>query len=147
MSLFEDIQSDRKTAFKAKQTTKKEILWFVLAQCKNKKIDLQRDLEDEEVIKLIKKEIKTRREAIIFLEQSGKQDEVVSEKEKIWFLEVYVPKQLSKEQLHDIVNQKIAELNIQDINKEKWKLIWSIMKQYGPQADGRLLQEVLHSYL
>jgi uncharacterized protein YqeY len=64
MSLFITISDDFKEAFKARQTNKKEALNYVLAQAKNKKIELQRDPNDDELIAILKKEIKNLNESI-----------------------------------------------------------------------------------
>jgi hypothetical protein len=58
MTLLERITNDYKEAMKARDTVKKSVLNFVLAQAKNKKIEIQKELEDIDIIGLIKKEIK-----------------------------------------------------------------------------------------
>jgi uncharacterized protein YqeY len=58
MSLLEQIMSDYKQAMIAKEEPKKTVLNMIIARAKNKKIELQKDLEDSEIIQLIKKEIK-----------------------------------------------------------------------------------------
>lgn len=146
MSLFEQLQNDRKEAFKAKETEKKDILNFVLAQLKNKKIDLQRDLSDEEVIQTLKKEIKMREESLMYMEKGGDLDGAAVEKRKIAILQIYVPAQLSHDELKVIVDKKIQELGITDVQKQKGQLTGAIMKEYGQQVDGRVVQEVLTSY-
>jgi len=64
MALYAQLQEDYKTAFKAKEKISKEILNFVIASLKNKQIELQKELTDDDVIKVIKKEIKMREETI-----------------------------------------------------------------------------------
>lgn len=145
MSLFLTIQQDYIHALKAKEVLKKEILNYLFAQLKNKKIELQREPKDDEVAQLIKKEIKTRQEAITYAQQAGKTDEVAVEKAKISILETYLPVQLSEAVLTQIVHQKIQELQITDIQKQKGQLIGAIMKEYGPQVDSGILQQVITS--
>jgi hypothetical protein len=58
MSLLEQIQKDYIEAMKAKDTIKKSALNYILAQIKNKKIELQKELEDVDIVKILKKEIK-----------------------------------------------------------------------------------------
>jgi hypothetical protein len=58
MSLLEQIQKDYIEAMKAKDAVKKSALNYILAQIKNKKIELQKELEDVDVVKILKKEIK-----------------------------------------------------------------------------------------
>jgi uncharacterized protein YqeY len=119
MSLFIKLQADRKTAFKAREKTKKDVLNFVVAQIKNKQIDERRDLSDDEIIKIIKKEIKAINEAIGFLETSGKTDEIALEREKISYLEVYLPQMLSADELREILIATVRELAIAEPMKNR----------------------------
>jgi uncharacterized protein YqeY len=70
MSLIEKIKQDYKEAFKAKDKVKKDILNYIISQIKNKQIELGYEPKDEDIIKIIKKEIKNRQESISFLKQS-----------------------------------------------------------------------------
>ena len=80
--MFEKIQNDYIQAMKNKETLKKSALNYLIAQIKNKKIELQRDPNDEEIISVIKKEVKSLNEAISFLEKANKPEELQEEKEK-----------------------------------------------------------------
>ena len=80
--LYEKLTEDYKIAMKEKQEIKKSALNFVLAQIKNKKIELQRDPNDDEVIALLKKEVKSLNEALSFLEKADKPTELAEEQEK-----------------------------------------------------------------
>lgn len=145
MSLYTRIQEEYILAFKAKDLIKKDILNYLFSQLKNKRIDLQRDLTDDEVIHMVKKEIKTRQESITFAEQANKQEEVSLEKEKIAILHTYLPKQLTAEALTVLIKKAITTLNITDLQKQRGQLIGYLMKQYGSQIDGQLLNSVISS--
>lgn len=146
MSLYNKIFEDYKNAMKNKEVTKKEILNYLFSLCKNKKIDLQRDLNDDEVIAIIKKEIKTREESISYLEKNSLEESNI-EKEKIWYLQYYLPTMLSKEQLKNIVFNTIKELNIQEPWKQRWVIIWAIMKDYKTVIDSKILNEIFNELL
>ncbi len=143
--LKQQILTDYKQAFKQKDLIKKDILNYIISQVKNKEIELQRSLKDEEIIKLIQKEIKTRKESISFLEKSGNQQEIEVEKAKITILERYLPSMLSKQELEGIVNKYITKLNITDLKKQRGQLIKQIMTDYPGQVDGKLLNEIINS--
>ncbi|MBP6085988.1 GatB/YqeY domain-containing protein [Patescibacteria group bacterium] len=66
-------------AFKAKDDRKKGALNYIISQIKNKQIEAQRELEDDEVIAVIKKEIKSRQESIGFYQQANKLEDVAAE--------------------------------------------------------------------
>lgn len=144
MNILDRIRKEYKEAFKSKNIVKKDILNYILAQIKNKQIELGREPTEEEIIKLIQKEIKSRQESISFLEKSWNTEEVKIEKQKIEILKEYLPKMLSEDELKQIIEEKIKELNITDLKKQRWQLIWSIMKQYWPRVDGKLLNNIIN---
>lgn len=145
MALYAQLQDDYKIAFKAKDTITKEILNFVIASLKNKQIELQKELTDDDVIKVIKKEIKMREETIWFMEQGGDAEGVAIEKAKIAVIEKYLPATMSEEDIRSLVEKKVAELSITDLSKQKGMLIGAIMKEYGANIDGWVLQKVIHN--
>lgn len=85
--MIEQIMQDYKIAMKERQENRKLILNYLISQIKNKKIDLQRELADEEVVNLIRKEVKSLQEGMLFLQKAGKRDELKTEEEKRKVLE------------------------------------------------------------
>jgi uncharacterized protein len=77
--LHDTITADYKDAYKARDDLKKSALSYMIAQIKNKQIEVQRELEDDEIIALLKKEIKSRQETIDFLQKANKLDDVQTE--------------------------------------------------------------------
>lgn len=147
MRLYETIQQAYLKAFKAKETVRKDILGYVFAQLKSKQIDLQKELTDEEVIQYIKKEIKTRQESIGYATSAGKTEDAKLDTEKIALLESFLPKQFSAEELTLLIQSTITELGIKDLQKQRGQLIWTLMKSYSTQIDGKLLNECISSLL
>lgn len=141
--LLQQLQEEYKSALINKDKLKKEILSFVIAQIKNKQIDSPTELTDDDVVRIIKKEIKTRQEAMTYMEQSGDQESLSEEESKVAILESYLPVQLTRDQLQEIVQQKIAELGIEDLNRQRGQLIGAIMKEYWGAVDGSLLNQVI----
>lgn len=85
--MIEQIMQDYKIAMKERQENRKLILNYLISQIKNKKIDLQRELTDEEVVNLIRKQVKSLQEGMLFLEKAGKGDALRTEEEKRKILE------------------------------------------------------------
>ncbi len=133
--LYTTINDAYMAAFKAKDALRKDILGYIFSQLKNKKIDLQRDLTDDEVIQMVKKEIKTRQESITFATNAGKTDDAALDTAKITILEEFLPKQLSAEELKVLIGQTITALNITDLNKQRGQLIGALMKEYAASID------------
>jgi len=112
-----------KDAMRNKQDAKKLVLNTILAAAKNKKIELQRDPTDEEVLQLIKKEVKIIQETMGFLEKAAKVDDLAEEQEKLTVLQSYLPVTLSVEATTEIVQKLIAELGITDLQKQRGQLM------------------------
>lgn len=143
--LYDQIQQDMKQAMIAKQVTQRDILRFVISQVKNKQIDSQKDLTDDEIIKIIQKEIKQIHETLASLEATGDQDGIDTEHLKIATLEVYLPEMLDAEKLREIVQSTISTLWLDDPKKNRGALIGPIMSEYGATVDGKLLNEIINT--
>ena len=110
MTLLEHITEDYKQAMKSHDEVKKLALNYLLAQIKNKKIELRTDVSDDDVISVIKKEIKSLNETLLFLEKANKSDEIEIETQKKEILQSYLPAMLSKEQTESLIDETITKL-------------------------------------
>lgn len=145
--MFEKIQKDYIWAMKNKETLKKSALNYLIAQIKNKKIELQRDPNDEEIISLIKKEVKSLNEAISFLEKANKPEELQEEKEKKLILENYLPATLSEEQTKTLIVATISKLNITDLKTQRGLLMKELMAAHKTELDPALLNSLINTML
>lgn len=145
--MFEKIQNDYIQAMKNKETLKKSALNYLIAQIKNKKIELQRDPNDEEIISLIKKEVKSLNEAISFLEKANKPEELQEEKEKKLILENYLPATLSEEQTKTLIVATISKLNITDLKTQRGLLMKELMAAHKTELDPALLNSLINTML
>lgn len=141
--MIEQIMQDYKIAMKEKQENRKLILNYLISQIKNKKIDLQRELTDEEVVNLIRKEMKSLQEGMLFLQKAGKRDELKTEEEKRKVLEWYLPQLMTKEQTKNLIQQIVVELGLIDLQKQKGVLMKEIMSKYRGSIDPELVNQVL----
>lgn len=147
MTLQEKLFADYMQAMKDRNVTKKTILNYVIAQIKNKEIEVQKDIEDVDVVKILKKEIKALWEAIGFLEKSEKKDELEEEKAKKILLEFYLPQTKSKEDTKVIIENLISELGITELSKQRWQIMWAIKSKYGEEIDWSVANEVINEML
>lgn len=141
--MIEKIMQDYKIAMKERQENRKLILNYLISQIKNKKIDLQRELTDEEVVNLIRKEVKSLQEGMLFLQKAGKRDELKTEEEKRKVLEWYLPQLMTKEQTKNLIQQIVVELGLIDLQKQKGVLMKEIMSKYRGSIDPELVNQVL----
>ena len=132
---------------KNKETLKKSALNYLIAQIKNKKIELQRDPNDEEIVALIKKEVKSINEAISFLEKANKPEELQEEKEKKLILENYLPATLNEEQTKTLIVATISKLNITDLKTQRGLLMKELMITHKTELDPALLNSLINTML
>ena len=145
--MFEKIQNDYIQAMKNKETLKKSALNYLIAQIKNKKIELQRDPNDEEIISIIKKEVKSLNEAISFLEKANKPEELQEEKEKKQILENYLPATLNEEQTKTLIVATISKLNITNLKTQRGLLMKELMAAHKTELDPALLNSLINTML
>jgi len=144
MTLLERLTNDYKAAMKERNETKKTVLNLVLAKIKNKKIELQKDLEDIDIIGILKKEVKEILETIGFLEKANKPEEIEIEKQKKILLEFYLPATMTKEQTTELIKKLISDHNITDLKTQRWLLMKELMANYKWQVDGQLVNEIIN---
>lgn len=132
---------------KNKETLKKSALNYLIAQVKNKKIELQRDPNDEEIVAIIKKEVKSLNEAISFLEKANKPEELQEEKEKKLILESYLPATLDEEQTKALIVATISKLNITDLKTQRGLLMKELMATHKAELDTALLNSLINTML
>ena len=147
MSLLERLTNDYKTAMKDKNETKKIVLNTVLAKIKNKKIEIQKDLEEADIISILKKEVKEILETIGFLEKANKIDDLEIERQKKLLLELYLPATMSKEQTTELLKKLISDLNIADLRTQRGVLMKELMANHKGQIDGALVNEVINEMI
>lgn len=143
MKMIEKIMQDYKIAMKERQENRKIILNYLIAQIKNKKIEVQRELTDDEVLSLIRKEVKSLGEAILFLQKAGKIEDLRAEEEKKEVLESYLPQLLDKEATKSLIQKVISDLGLQDIQKQRGQLMKELMGKYRRELDPSVINEVL----
>lgn len=145
MTYFQTIQDDYTLAFKARDAISKAALSYVLSQLKNKAKELGREPNDEETVKILQKEVKILNETAVGYQTQWYVAQYEEETAKMEVLKKYLPTMLSEAELYDIVESKQRELGIldQDIGKSKWRLIGTIMKEYGSTVDGGMLNRIL----
>jgi len=147
MSLIATINQDIKSALKNRETEKTAVLRFILAQIKNKEIEKRSsggssELGDEEVIQVLQKEVKKRKEAIELFEKSGRTDLVEKESGELKYFEGYMPAELDREEVVKIV-EKVVSGGVTDFGM----VMKEAMKELKGQADGKIVGEVVREKL
>lgn len=131
MSVFERLDTELKEALKAKDTLKLSVVRMVKASLKNKEIEKMGKLTDEEVISALSSMAKQRRESIEQFTAAGRTELAEKEKTELEIIQSYLPKQLSPQEIDDIILSAIKECNALspgDIGK--------VMKIVSPKTKG-----------
>lgn len=139
-SLKETILADLKSALKQGKAEIVSVLRMLLAQIHNEEIDKKSELSDEQIIQIIKKEIKKREQAITIYEEKNDEEFAEKEKQEIKILEKYLPPMLSETEIEALVDEVIKKENIK--KGDFGKLMSLVMKQVGNRAEGRLVSEI-----
>jgi hypothetical protein len=141
--LTQKISDDLKQAMRDKNAEKLSTLRMLQAALKNEAINLKKaELEDAEVNKIIKSEIKKRKDSIEAYQQGGREDLAASEMKEKELLESYLPAQLSVEEVTSKVQAVIAGLS-EDEKKNFGALMGRVMKELGDQADGNVVRQIV----
>ncbi len=146
MGLRETIDADIKHALKSGAKEKVSTLRMLNAALKNKQIDKRRPLTEEEVVETVRSLIKQRRDSIEQFAKGGRQDLVDKETSEISVLEVYLPQQLSREELDLMVREVITQTGAQGA-KDMGKVMKAIIPLVGGRADGKLISELVKNAL
>ncbi len=128
----EEIQRDYIAAFKAKETMKKDVLGLLKGAIQNAEINKKEELTDEEILSIIEKQIKMRKDGVVEFEKAGRQNLADQYNEEIKILEKYMPEQLSEEEINKIIDE-----TIESVKPEGMKDFGKIMKEITPKLKGR----------
>lgn len=144
--LKEKLLEDLKNAMKEKDETRKNAVQMVRAAILQVEKDNATALDDNQITQIIAKEVKKRKDSISDYEKGGRQDLVDQIKREIEILSVYLPKQLSREEIQVIVKQIIEEVGATSI-KDMGKVMKAAKEKIGASADGKTINEVVKELL
>ncbi|MCI9039535.1 MAG: GatB/YqeY domain-containing protein [Clostridia bacterium] len=144
--LKEKLLEDLKESMKDKNVTRKNVVQMVRAAVLQVEKDKQIEVTDEQIIEIIAKEAKKRRDSINDYEKSGRQDLLNQINEEISILEEYLPEQLSIEEIEIKVKEIIAELGASSI-KDMGMVMKAAKEKLGASADGKVINEVAKKLL
>lgn len=137
---------DLKEAMKDKNEVKKNAIQMARAGILQIEKDKAIELTDEQIIELIAKEVKKRKDSISDYEKGGREDLVNQIKEEISYLEVYLPKQLTKEEIQEKLEVIIKNIGVTSI-KDMGKVMKTAKEEMGASADGKTINEVVKTLL
>lgn len=146
MSLKDKLFNDMKTAMKNKQPERVSTIRMVRAAIINEEKSKMQDLNDNEVIEILKREVKKRKDAIKEFEKGNRVDLIEKEKKEKQILLEYLPEQLSEEEIKALVKEKIVELKASS-PRDIGRIMGKLMPELKGKADGSIVKKVVEEYL
>lgn len=146
MKLSEQLLQDFKKYLINKETIKKNTIQMLRAEILNASKDKHRDLNDAEILQIISKQIKQKKDAIEEFKKANREDLVNQTEEEILTLNIYMPEPLSIEELKSVIAKTMSELNIYQLN-EMGTLIKEVKSQVGVRADGKTISQLVKEVL
>ena len=138
MSLKEQLFADLKTAMKEKDTIKKDTIQLIRSGVLQIEKDNKVELDDEGVIEVISKQLKSRRDSLPDYEKSGRQDLIEKLNKEIEVLLSYLPEQLSEDEIQKIVEDAIAQTGASTI-KDMGKVMGIVTAKTKGRADMKIV--------
>ncbi len=145
-NIIDSLKQDLKEALKAQHNVKKSVYRFILSAIHNEEIKIGKQLNDEEVMKLLIKQAQQRKDSIEAFTNAKRSDLVDKETEELEIISKYLPEQISEEKIKELAQKAIQETNAESV-KDLGKIMPVLMKQLGGQADGKTVNKIVMELL
>lgn len=146
MSIKDMLNSDMKAALKAGEKDRLSVIRMAKSAILYAEKEKLHELDDEEVIEVLFKEVKKRKNDINEYERLGKAEVVESLEREVTILSSYLPQQLTDEEVEEIVRQAIIEVGANSI-KDMGKVMGTVMPKVKGRADGGLISDMVKKLL
>ena len=146
MSLKEQLKEDLKTAMRDKDIVKRDSIRAINTMIKQIEVDERKELNDEDVIKLIQKGIKQREESISQYKAASRNDLVEQEQAQVDVFMLYLPTQVNDEELEEGMKEIIAQVGATSM-KDIGKVMGNATKRFAGVADGKRINEMVKKLL
>ena len=146
MSLKEQLTADMKEAMKNKEKERLAVIRMVRGAIRQQEIDGQKELGEEDVIAVISKEVKMRRDSIEEFQKGGREDLVEKTQAEIDVLLPYLPAQLSEDEVRELVKAAVEQTGA-STPKDMGKVMGVLMPKVKGRADGKMVNTIVKSFL
>ncbi len=146
MTLSERLEAAMRDAMRARDEMRTQTLRMAMAAAHNQKIAKGRDLTDEEVVDVLGKQVKQRRESIAMYRDAGRDDRAATEEAEAAILAEFLPEQLSEAEVEGLARQAIVSTGATS-TADLGRVMGALSPQTKGRADGRLVSEVVRRLL
>jgi len=138
VSLLERLNADLKAAMLGKLVLQRDTLRLILAGVKNLRIELGRELEEADVLAVLQRGVKTRKDSLEQYEKAGRADLAAQEAAELEVLAGYLPKALGEDETRAVVAAAIAKLGLSS-KRDMGTLMKAVIQAHGAAVDGKLV--------
>lgn len=146
MALKEKLMDDLKEAMKNKEQVKKSVVTLIRSAIKQKEVDERIELSDDDILTVISKQVKQRKDALEDFKKGGREDLIAQTQEEIAILSSYLPPQLSDEELESIIKEVIEKVGASSM-KDMGKIMGMANPIVKGRADGKRMNEIVKRIL
>jgi len=146
MTLAERLNEDMKLAMKSQDKLRLSVLRMIRAAVKNQEIERKRPLDDSELIDVLSREIKQRKDSLQDFEKAGRADLAEQVTAEIEIISAYLPKPLTEEEVTALVQQTIQE-TVDSSKADMGKVMAALMPKVKGRADGKLVNQIVSQQL
>jgi hypothetical protein len=143
--LLEKIKADLEAAMKAQDKERTSCLRMAISAIKYRQVAMNQDLDDQEVAKVLRTQIKQVTESVEQYTKGGRADLVAIEQKNLEILKSYLPKELDEEGIRAIAQEIVAETGA--TKKDFGKVMKLVMAKIAGQADGKIVNGIVNSLL
>ena len=144
--LKEKLLEDLKNSMKDKNVIRKNVVQMIRAAILQVEKDKQIEVTDEQIVEIIAKEAKKRKDSIPDYERSGREDLLSQIKEEVAILEEYLPEQLSREEIEVKLKEIITQVGATTM-KDMGMVMKTAKEKLGASADGKTINEIAKELL
>ncbi len=150
-ALKQQIQNDLKRAMRDNDERRKIAIRQIVALIKNAEVEARTDgrggvLSDEDILALIRREIKQHEESLLEARNAGRDDLAAEQTAELEILRAYLPRQMSRDEIAEMARQVIAEVGATSL-KQQGEVMKALLPRRKDRAEGRLVSEIVRDLL
>lgn len=146
MNLTERLNEDMKQAMKNKDKFRLSVIRMIRSSIKNLEIEQKRTLDDSEVLDILQREVKQRKDSLQEFTKAGRDDLAADVQAEIDIISEYLPEQMTEEEIKAVVQQTIQEVGASS-KADMGKVMGALMPKVKGRADGRLVNQIVQQLL
>lgn len=140
------LQDELKAAMRQRDSQRRNAIRLLQSSIKQVEIDTRAQLDDDGVLKILRREAKQRRETISEMEDAGRTDDAEDARYELELIETFLPRQMTEDELRPIVAAAVAEVGATSM-KQMGQVMKAVMPRVQGRADGRAVNAIVRELL